>query len=261
MLIKDTIPGIYNYCDRWCERCTFTERCAIFEDENQKAQRITRVQPEIFLESLPDRFRSTIALLRQSATSYGLDMNNISTRKWKEFEEQELDVKLKWKSHPVSRTSFLYAASVKMWFAEIDIEKYASDLEASLKLEIKTMKQGEEEVDTFRNCVRVILWYANFIHTKLDRALGSSLRMDRWAEENGLQKDSDGSAKIALIAIDRSIRAWNTLYDLFPDQQDNILTYMATLQQIKKLSLQQFPRAMEFVRPGFDEAVNSKKGD
>jgi len=21
------IPGIYNYCDRWCERCPLTARC------------------------------------------------------------------------------------------------------------------------------------------------------------------------------------------------------------------------------------------
>ena len=27
---KDTIPSIYNYCDRWCERCPFTSRCANF---------------------------------------------------------------------------------------------------------------------------------------------------------------------------------------------------------------------------------------
>ncbi len=24
------IPGIYNYCDRWCERCEFSHRCAQF---------------------------------------------------------------------------------------------------------------------------------------------------------------------------------------------------------------------------------------
>ena len=23
------IEGIYNYCDRWCERCAFTERCSL----------------------------------------------------------------------------------------------------------------------------------------------------------------------------------------------------------------------------------------
>lgn len=24
------IPGVYNYCDRWCERCPLTSRCANF---------------------------------------------------------------------------------------------------------------------------------------------------------------------------------------------------------------------------------------
>jgi len=26
------IPGIYNYCDRWCERCAFSRRCRVFRD-------------------------------------------------------------------------------------------------------------------------------------------------------------------------------------------------------------------------------------
>lgn len=26
----DFIPGIYNYCDRWCERCAFTSRCLTY---------------------------------------------------------------------------------------------------------------------------------------------------------------------------------------------------------------------------------------
>ena len=26
----DFISGIYNYCDRWCERCAFTSRCMNF---------------------------------------------------------------------------------------------------------------------------------------------------------------------------------------------------------------------------------------
>jgi hypothetical protein len=27
---KRFIPGIYNYCDRWCERCPQTSRCLNF---------------------------------------------------------------------------------------------------------------------------------------------------------------------------------------------------------------------------------------
>jgi hypothetical protein len=26
------IVGIFNYCDRWCERCAFTSRCRVFAD-------------------------------------------------------------------------------------------------------------------------------------------------------------------------------------------------------------------------------------
>jgi len=27
------ISGIHNYCDRWCERCHFTERCEVYAAE------------------------------------------------------------------------------------------------------------------------------------------------------------------------------------------------------------------------------------
>src|SRR5262245_40608258 len=27
---RDRIECIYNYCDRWCERCPFTQRCSLF---------------------------------------------------------------------------------------------------------------------------------------------------------------------------------------------------------------------------------------
>src|SRR5438270_11804866 len=29
----DLISGIYNYCDRWCERCPFTARCLVYATE------------------------------------------------------------------------------------------------------------------------------------------------------------------------------------------------------------------------------------
>ena len=32
---KSHIPGIYNYCDRWCERCKFTSQCLLFTNESK----------------------------------------------------------------------------------------------------------------------------------------------------------------------------------------------------------------------------------
>ena len=31
------ISGIYNYCDRWCERCQFTSRCLLYAQERESA--------------------------------------------------------------------------------------------------------------------------------------------------------------------------------------------------------------------------------
>lgn len=30
------IPGVYNYCDRWCERCPLTRRCLNFAMEQEQ---------------------------------------------------------------------------------------------------------------------------------------------------------------------------------------------------------------------------------
>ena len=32
----DLISGIYNYCDRWCERCPLTSRCLVYATEQEE---------------------------------------------------------------------------------------------------------------------------------------------------------------------------------------------------------------------------------
>ena len=63
----------------------------------------------------------------------------------------------------------------------------------------------------------------------------------------------DGSAKVALIGIDRSISAWNILLPCFSDQERQILDLIALLENIRKRVEIQFPGARDFIRPGFDE--------
>ena len=33
MTNQENIPGIHNWCDRWCEKCPFIARCAVGEQE------------------------------------------------------------------------------------------------------------------------------------------------------------------------------------------------------------------------------------
>ena len=70
-------------------------------------------------------------------------------------------------------------------------------------------------------------------------------------------KDSDGSAKIALIGIDRCIATWSALRTaLGPDETDGILDLLVQLSAIRRDTEKLFPRARAFVRPGFDEMLN-----
>ncbi|MCK5470856.1 MAG: hypothetical protein KAI99_20175, partial [Cyclobacteriaceae bacterium] len=71
--------------------------------------------------------------------------------------------------------------------------------------------------------------------------------------EDDFPKDSDGSAKVALIGIDRSISAWNILLSFFPEQKKQIITIIMLLENTQKNVENRFPGARGFVRPGFDE--------
>ena len=34
--MHENISGIYNYCDRWCEKCSYTNRCLLFKQEAER---------------------------------------------------------------------------------------------------------------------------------------------------------------------------------------------------------------------------------
>ena len=77
--------------------------------------------------------------------------------------------------------------------------------------------------------------------------------METDEELKAMPKDSDGSAKIALIAMDRSISAWAGLRETLGD--DSVLDLLVQLTRLRRETEALFPNARRFVRPGFDESV------
>ena len=70
--------------------------------------------------------------------------------------------------------------------------------------------------------------------------------MDQYA------RDSDGSAKVALIGIDRSIAAWGMIRNRFPDHNGSVRALLIHLGQLRKEVENAFPEARGVIRPGFD---------
>ena len=67
--------------------------------------------------------------------------------------------------------------------------------------------------------------------------------------------DSDGSAKVALLGIDRSIAAWRLMQLSEPDRAASIVPLILQLETLRYRVERKFPYAREFVRPGFDEVL------
>ena len=63
------IPGIYNYCDRGCERCPFTRRCRNYVDCEERFgdEASIDVKNAEFWDDLQDVFQDAIQILEEAA--------------------------------------------------------------------------------------------------------------------------------------------------------------------------------------------------
>jgi hypothetical protein len=81
------------------------------------------------------------------------------------------------------------------------------------------------------------------------------MRNDLGVEKDPIQNDSNGKAKVALIAIDRSIAAWGKLSLLLSEKAGGIMPILSHLEALRRHTEQTFPHARDFIRPGFDEVT------
>lgn len=250
------IEGIYNYCDRWCERCTMTDRCSVFLTT-------PKLDPEDFpnedaymeasFSALRDTFQLTKDLIKHVADEKGIDLSDIEEEA-DDWEAKRQEMKSEVKNSPLSTLSFEYIQLGKAWLD--NCKATIKDLEENLQhaaLMGLPDRNPEQEALAVRDALEVIPYYLMQIHVKLNRAQTSRRSNDDWFEENEFPKDSDGSALVALIGIDNSIKAWGLLLQHLPQQEDSILPILSRLEHLRSLVETTFPDARAFKRPGFDD--------
>ena len=240
------IPGIYNYCDRWCERCQFTSRClnySLEEEQNHKLEDIDRAN-ERFWESIKDSFKLAFNLIEDLAQEQGIDLATM------EFEKnEEIDNRLDMLTHKAKN----YANMADDWFKNNQNLIENELIKQSKQYHLQLIKPHNTEIPiSLQEVLEVIVHYKYAITVKFSRAIRSR---DNEAEIGleDMPKDSDVSAKIALIETDRSINAWSQVLKYFTAKKEDILNIINYLKQIRELAEKEFPNARSFIRPGFDE--------
>lgn len=254
-LIKDPrfIPGIYNYCDRWCERCFFTSRCMTYaidaEDNNDPAAR--DLNNKVFWGRLHAIFQQTADMLNELASEMGIDLTSLDKESLSESVSHQIDEA---DNHALVRASRQYIQMADEWFeSEYSLfEQKEDELNSLLGIGIDEIKL-HSEADSIHDAVEVIRWYQHQIYVKLKRALARDDSINEELEDVIFERDSIGSAKVALIGIDRSIGAWGKLQEHFRERTDSILNILVYLDRLRRGVEQLYPQARNFKRPGFDE--------
>jgi len=229
----DLISGIYNYCDRWCERCPLTSRCLVYatEQEDYEPPESHDIRNEAFWQKLGSILLETRELIVEWAKEAGVDLaapgEEDTARSHRK--RQLID------NHPLAKSGKKYANAASDWFREFD---QTFELTDSERLE---------------DAREVIQWYQYQIAVKTIRAL-SSRREEDGPELAECPKDSDGSAKVALIGIDRSIAAWRLMQLSLPERAGSVVPLILQLERLRHRVEKGFPHARGFVRPGFDSA-------
>lgn len=242
------ISGIYNYCDRWCERCEFTSRCLVYTtlEVNDTSEELAThdLQSALFWQKFADLFEETRVMIMEWADEQGVDLSPVqiepaSDREQRRLETQNDETVLAAKCYALGTFNFFGPASTPRQH----------------RFEVKT-ESDEIELGA---AVDVIKHYQFFIAAKIFRALmTASITVESdeiQTETDALGReasDADGSIKIALIAIDRSQAAWQIVHNYLPQESPTIESFMIELERLKQTIEGTFPTTREFMRPGFD---------
>lgn len=229
------IRGIFNYCDRWCERCPLTGRCRAYAMEQSGRPPRSEVDGDLF-NQLHGILAHTLEMVTQAAHEMGIALDELDDEgsgrpPWDDLEHDD-----------ILQAARRYAVDVQ------------TCLDAGLGSEVEHDEEGDDEPERIAvsDALEIVEWYQFQIFIKLTRATSSLVEVA--AGDPSAQWDCDGSAKVALIGIDRSLVAWHSLARCNADliARQRVVALMVDLGRLRTAVEQRFPAARGFVRPGFD---------
>jgi hypothetical protein len=240
----DFISGIYNYCDRWCEKCPLTHRCLLFHQQAEMRSRHLEAgeDPEdwdVVLKDVGDNLREAAEGFVKLAEERGIDLKQIVEDDEEEYKSQDF------KDHPLRKKAHKFAMDSHHF-----LEKLSTLLHEEQRKAISV-----EQLDDLQECFETLSWYHMQIAVKIDRALSGRASSAKFAEEYGpgFLNDSDGSAKVAYLGIIRCMDALTKVYQWNQPFHLDIMPLLEMLHELAEEVDESFPAHKTFKRPGFDD--------
>ena len=229
-MARNYIDFISAYCDSWCERCAFTARCSHYAVKIAEGMCDGDLNAAIELAigrpAAPGG--PTAKSLATRISEAFADHEEPTARELEEVRREMEDRRARVRAHILATSSYDYVIAGRRW-----------------------LDRREQDAGHHRAALDVIQWDLFLIHTKIVRALtGHDEDPKGGIFGSRIQNDWNGSAKVALISIERSERAWRELAGALSD--DSAAALADTLVGLRENMGKEFPKAMRFRRPGFD---------
>lgn len=227
------IDFISAYCDRWCERCSFTNRCSHFTGMAAVAMcgDDAAAALELAFGRAPDDDG-----VRAPLPDWASELENarMSPQEEEDWQRKHEESQARVEATPIMRAAWAFMNDARVWLTANHDALAAGD-------------------DVVREALEVAMWDYTFICVKLHRALNGkdAIGRDPGADDDWSRHDSNGSAKIALISIVRSTEAFEVLASA--TGIDGPARLAAQLKDLREAVEREFPDAWKFRRPGFDE--------
>ena len=223
------ILGVYNYCDRWCERCPFTGRCRVFADG---AEHAFEEDHGPLTEPMADRQAAKLAgLAERWEKRFGIDLAKIEEEALKTPYEPP-DIRLE----------------------HLELDARAQDFTRHLWSWLDGRASGDP---TAHDALEVLQHFSYFVAAKIHRALSGLADDDEFGDDE--HYDSNGSAKAALTGLDRMRQAWTTLIERGYAAAADIQSLVDDTTWLIEHTEKHLPEARAFVRPAFDEPDEVRK--
>jgi hypothetical protein len=230
----------------------FTSSCAVYASEKDASPEELDMKNKAFWERLSVNLIKAKSMLEEAAQRHGLNIDILQNEMEKSNQKEE-EIRIESRNHPLHKMSMEYSEIARQWLkTQPGMLDRLDLLKEELTLGTQSQEVAKEATVVIKDSLAVIQWYSTLIPAKIMRALSGKLH-DGFSEDEEDQRDYDGSAKIALLGIDRSTQAWVSLFELLPEQEDDFLKVLSVLEKMKKMTAAEFPKAMLFSRPGFDE--------
>ncbi len=250
------IQGISAYCDRWCEKCAYTDKCLTYALNNvnkEEGEEYFNLNTPKFWDKLKESYQLTLEILKETAKEEGIDIEEDNSDHSQNLESMKDEVS----KHACCLEAKEYADLVDVWFDKyfgFDEDEYEDEEFVTEGSFFTAYQLNTAEVEILEETLDTIRWFQHQIYIKIMRAV-SSQTSENSLFSNIYEKDSDGSAKVSLLGIDKSVHAWGKLLLQFPEHEDFILDILVKLVKMRNITEKEFPNARAFKRPGFDIPV------